>query len=599
MNTNITIINEKASRSFYPTPAALADEMLEDIDLCECNTILEPSAGKGNLVLAIGRKLGVYGARRGGMGHFDLDLIELDPGLRGILKEDFVDSHPYDQIREIQALCRNENRHLTDAESAVVDTLRAMDHVVEYGSPKIVYDDFLSYRTEKQYDLILMNPPFADGDAHLLKAISMQERYGGKIRCLLNAETLRNLCTEQRRQLAKRLTDLKAEVIFKEGAFQDAERKTDVDVAFIKVDIPAPKRDSKILEHFRKAEQIADPENQAPTDLAPNDIIQALITRYRIECKAGIALIQEYMAMEPYILETLKTDKYSYPILELKLKHSHRGSIINGYVRDVRMKYWQALFHRKELFSQFTSDLSRKYNERVAQMIDYEFDERNIKMLFVEMNAEMVDAVKQAIVKLFDELTVKYHWSQGLDQNVHYFNGWATNKAHYVNKKVILPCYDVFSRYSWKAGEFDDYAAYRHLADIEHVFNYLDGNLTAAVDLEDALARAKQTGQTRNIYTKFFDVTFFKKGTMHLVFRDQKLLDRFNIFCCQEKHWLPPVYGKKDYQDMSTDEKAVIDSFHGDSTPGSGENAYAQVIAQSRYYLAPPNQQTLALPGIA
>lgn len=41
---------------------------------------------------------------------------------------------------------------------------------------RVVGDDFLTYSTMKQYDLIVMNPPFSNGDAHLLKALKMQQR---------------------------------------------------------------------------------------------------------------------------------------------------------------------------------------------------------------------------------------------------------------------------------------------------------------------------------------------------------------------------------------------------------------------------------------
>ena len=39
-----------------------------------------------------------------------------------------------------------------------------------------------------------MNPPFSNGDKHLLKALKMQEK-GGAIICLLNAETIRKICS--------------------------------------------------------------------------------------------------------------------------------------------------------------------------------------------------------------------------------------------------------------------------------------------------------------------------------------------------------------------------------------------------------------------
>lgn len=50
----------------------------------------------------------------------------------------------------------------------------------------------------KEYDLIVMNPPFENGVKHLLKALEMQSRNGGSIVCLLNAETIKNQCTNER-----------------------------------------------------------------------------------------------------------------------------------------------------------------------------------------------------------------------------------------------------------------------------------------------------------------------------------------------------------------------------------------------------------------
>ncbi len=74
----------------------------------------------------------------------------------------------------------------------------------------IVHDDFLTFQSRKHYDLIVMNPPFADGEAHLLKAIELQKRWGGQIRCLLNAETLLNPYTNRRKVLQSQLAELGA-----------------------------------------------------------------------------------------------------------------------------------------------------------------------------------------------------------------------------------------------------------------------------------------------------------------------------------------------------------------------------------------------------
>ena len=46
---------------------------------------------------------------------------------------------------------------------------------------------------------------------------------------------------------------------------------------------------------------------------------------------------------------------------------------------------------------------------------------------------------------------------------------------------------------------------------------------------------------------------------------------------------------------MDADARAVVDSFHGDGTDGSGVEAYEKVLARSAYYLADPAQRPLAL----
>ena len=67
-----------------------------------------------------------------------------------------------------------------------------------------------------------------------------------------------------------------------------------------------------------------------------------------------------------------------------------------------------------------------------------------------------------------------------------------------------------------------------------------------------------------------------------------KLVDKLNIYAAQNRKWLPPNYGKAGYTDMDASERAVVDSFHGDGTEGSGERAYAEVLARKDYYLAAP-----------
>jgi hypothetical protein len=71
---------------------------------------------------------------------------------------------------------------------------------------------------------------------------------------------------------------------------------------------------------------------------------------------------------------------------------------------------------------------------------------------------------------------------------------------------------------------------------------------------------------TRGVEFRYFTADFYKKGTVHIVFRDEELLHRLNIFGCQKKKWLPPAYGTKQYADFNAEEKAVIDAFEGETS---------------------------------
>lgn len=76
-------------------------------------------------------------------------------------------------------------------------------------------------------------------------------------------------------------------------------------------------------------------------------------------------------------------------------------------------------------------------------------------------------------------------------------------------------------------------------------------------------------------------------------------MDRFNIYCCRKKNWLPPNYGRAAYADMSAEEQAVVDGFHGDGSKGVGESAYQAVMAKPSYYLMEPTKELpmLTAPG--
>lgn len=598
--TNLTTTN--GADQFYPTPPSVAEKMLEGLDWDQIETILEPSAGKGDLILAAARAS--YEHDRWDRRELDVDAVEIDPYLREICKYNFSGAKKHEFWDPYHELDRMSYSARTPEQNAEKDRLYKEAQIIERVNLHMVHDDFLTYRTFKHYDLILMNPPFEDGDLHLIKALELQKD-GGQIVCLLNAETILNPYTASRDLLKRKLRELDAEISFVEDAFSsDAERKARVDVAIVRVNIPAAVHESTLFDRMKKAaeeEHIPDAELNS---LVPTDYIEQAICLYNAEVAATMELIKEYNALKPYITQSFSDSKYGGkdPIISLVVKDDsgHRGLDVKKYMQAVRLKYWKALFENEQFIGRLTSNLRDQFYKSVNKMADYEFSAFNIKQVVVEMNASMQQGVRDTILNLFEKLTVEHSWYPECSQNRHYYNGWKTNKAHKIGKKSIIPANGLFSSYSWdKDRGFDVYAAYNILSDIEKAFDYLDGGHFTGnrYKLDSFLNYASERRQNRNIECTYFTVDLFKKGTVHIKFRPEAmpLVDRLNIYAAQGKNWLPPCYGKTTYTSMDPEEKAVVDGFNGDGTEGSGEKAYTEILQDHAYYLSDPTTKIAAL----
>lgn len=586
-------VEDRQTSEFYPTPEKLVHRMLGKVKWDLIQTVLEPSAGKGDIV----RGIATAPMRDYQKDRLDVDCIEIDPNLRAILKYSFSEEARREILDKKASLIKTRASY----EKKQWDTGRYMyyDEATRTDKPfpereqfqleqydeqlngfvkkgiHVVHDDFLTYMPYKHYDLIVMNPPFSCGARHLLRAIEMQQS-GGQIICLLNAETLRNPYTAERKRLAALLEQYGAEIEYIEDAFTDAERRAVVDTALINIQIPFSADEGRSLfDQIARAKQYAEPDPEERMEIEVTDMIQMIVNRYRTEIEAGLELLRIYRRMLPHLNRDL--NEKGYPIIYLT-NSDHREITVNEYVKSVRLKYWSALLENKKFVGKLTSKLQTKYRERVQSYSDYDFSEFNIYALLAEMNAEIKTGIEDEIGSMYDRLTAEHTYYPECSKNKHLYDGWKTNKAWKIGKKCILPCYGVYDQWDYKPRKYE---AYNVLSDIERILNFFDGNMTADVDLSSTIEQSFSLGITKNVKCKFFDATFYKKGTVHIVFTCPELIDRFNIYAAQQRGWLPPSYGKKQYADMDADEKAVVDSFQGAA-------AYAKVMQNPSYYLAAP-----------
>lgn len=525
------------NKNFYPTPKDLIFKMLSKIDLNLCNTILEPSAGKGDIVDMI-----VSNTRYNRGSKPSIDTIEYD--------------------KELQVTLKGKGYHL-------------------------IHDDFLTFDSFKKYDVILMNPPFDNGVKHLLKAIDIQSR-GGKIVCILNAETIKNPYSNERDKLIRLLEEYEAEVEFMENQFSNAERKTDVEIALIYIDIPKNYKDNLILDNLRNEIEIRDIEEN--NTIITNDPMKAAILRYKFEVEAGLDLLYNYFSLEPLIADNLKVDSYSSPILELKVRgqNSYGLGLINTYIEQVRYKYWKGLIDMDKFRQILTTNLISEFHDKLNDLKAYDFTEFNINQVMFEIQSNLVVSVEETIYELFVDFTRTYTYDE-YSSNIHLFDGWKTNISYKINDRRVI--YPRLSAWCDWTGQFrPGYHVEGRIRDIEKALNYLDGGRTKDTDsIKEILEAATKSGQSKRVEFKYFFIDFYKKGTGHIIWKDKELIKKLNIFGSKREGSLPPSYGKKSYNDMTDEEKKVIDSFEG-------EKEYRKTMNDTNFYLY-DKRQILMLEG--
>ncbi len=492
--------------TFYPTPAPLIERMMSKLDIAEYRgqkyfnkSVLEPSAGMGDIVEYLDEK---YSGVK-------IKAIEQDPRLQDVLRGKNI---------------------------------------------KVIDSDFLSYPALEQYDAIIMNPPFKDGHKHLQKAIDIM--YNGDVLCILNAETLKNPCSNGRKKLVKTLEALNADIEYIQHAFKDADRKTNVEIALIHV-----KKENDIeFELFggMSAEQEKFESLKASTELDHKKTdIHTLVMNYQ-DTQAAVNqqivdFYRNYQKINGYL--DLNVAGQSSPSKDAALNTKMR-QLLSGFNKQLKQDYWKKTLQLKEVSSRLTRKGHEQFHSKIEQFQQMEFSVVNIRQLISNLSKNYGELIEEAIEEAFDDMTrhalSRYYFSEKKYQNnIHYYDGWKTNSAFKVGKRVILPSRGEYSRYN------DD----NMLRDYNKIMSYLD-EAPENDDIVGICNAALKNGQSRHIQTHYFKISIYSQ-TIHITFKDQKLLRRFNIFAAKKKNFLPSDYATQNYKDLKPEDKKMVDEFEG------------------------------------
>ena len=111
MSITEIITTDEAREGFYPTPPNVAEKLLEGIDWYQIVNILEPSAGKGNLVDGIASAWSKELSNYRHLGStIAVDCIEIDPYLRSIVQYEYGGQRQAEMRKRLRELEENRSQ---------------------------------------------------------------------------------------------------------------------------------------------------------------------------------------------------------------------------------------------------------------------------------------------------------------------------------------------------------------------------------------------------------------------------------------------------------------------------------------------------------
>ncbi|MCP4914556.1 MAG: DUF4942 domain-containing protein [Oligoflexia bacterium] len=505
------------SKDFYPTPEVLFTKMVAKInDKAQIRSVLDPSAGKGDLLKHHFNWMKDHYSR--GAKYY---AIEIENSLQSVLRD-----LRSDDFRKIN-----------------ID---------------VIDSDFLKYQGSQQFDLILANFPFSDGEYHLNKAIDMM--YSGQIVCLLNAQTIKNPFSNERKRLVQRLDELGASVEFVENAFSNAQRKSDVEVALIYIDKRKSIEDD-LFEGMEGEEKESSREFKEGKITSRRGILD-LVKEYSAIKENGTRSIYEYYKNFSELSE--------YMSLSVRGAESTDGSLtdevkaqINGFNLSLKHDYWSKLIELKEVRKKLTKKGREKFHTYLTSYLKYEFSEDNIRRFLMNLTEAYPDAIGDCVEEIFHEFTKHAFYERATEQekkNVYLYNGWKSNSAFKINKKIIYPFWALSGALAEKSISWDVANTFE---DIYNVLTYFkkEGSEDAQTMLSN-LKEAVKAGETKYV-NDIVDIRLYKKGTCHIKFIDEDVLRLLNIEGSKRKGFLPFDYGHKETESMSEEELELVENFEG------------------------------------
>lgn len=510
------------SYQYYPTGAHTAARMWAKFKR-PVRHLCDPSAGRGHLIRH---------AKDGFPGVPD-DQI---PWLADIEDEEFVAGSYRHNMRAHARLKFNGIREV----SVVEIDLQHHASLKELGAQVLGFD-FLQVSSLATVSSLIMNPPFAEGCAHVLHAWDCL--YDAEMVAIINAATIKNPNTRERQRLVE-LINKHGTVEFLQDQFvDDVERKTDVEVALIYLDkVPGKYLDMEALMGDLKRGDNGmselDPEDFSALALPSNFIAD---TCFRFEqAVAAARKASEAMAVSDHLSAAL-----GLTLDEMQAKgvgnnfREASGSIREAANSDFKQRYddlkkraWAQILRSSLLTDKLSNQARRKIEASAANIYELEFSAANVHGFLLGVIESLGQIFEDMVVGLFDSIIERS------SDNAVFYKSWASNRKHRIGMRIRKTRF-ILPRFRMSYGGNLDYEDERFLSDIDKVFSYLFGCSGAYDGLVQGFRNNRPESGDR-ISTRFFDFRFYRGvGTMHFYPKSEAVVEKLNLFVGKRRNWIP------------------------------------------------------------
>ncbi len=429
-------------------------------------------------------------------------------------------------------------------------------HIVKAKS-RFIKHDFLKATKEEisHIDMIVANPPFSSGEKHLLHMWNISPD-GCEIISLINWETYNNSYTYSRSEL-REIIHAYGSCVNLGNVFSTSERKTDINIGLVK--LYKPKSGNQEFEGFFMEEE---PEEAQGNGIMKFDAIRDVVQRY----VGAVKLFEEFEVVNEKMRGLVKpfgVDGFSY-----RIESKNEVCTKDSFKKELQKKAWVMLFSKMNLNKYLTSNVMKDINKFCETQHNVPFTMKNIYHMFNTIIGTSASNFEKALVEAVDNFT------KHTDDNRYLVEGWKTNSGYMLNKKIILPyCLDT----SWSGnphvtGRYTDYLKdlikvlcnitgtnFNHVISLERLIQYRykiyqngifkeslkeDGYCDWCFsdkleDVESISKKLKEKGIKHEIvdqkfeYGKWMDFHFFelrgyKKGTVHIKFKDDSVWETLN-----------------------------------------------------------------------